>query len=305
MAERPLLAMPPPERRVPRPGRPPIDNIRPSEPARQAARVGPKFERLEQTLQGPEALAELRDDPTAIVPERALVFEVASDVVNFYQAVRGVPGLEFLGEDEGDAAPDEDFFVPDKNGEPREGKRVPRRFYFTIPDQAALRELVSLWQRYLRGQELGKGRAAWRNVFGHLADIRPWGPKDRLTEDAVEDWRERLETQPENPVRFEAEFWYRDNAARRETAEAAFIRKLKELDGQAIDRAIIDPIRYHAALVEVTPAVIQDLLEHPNIGLVAFDDVMVLRPQSMVSGPVERRPRKRDGDRSRGTRRRT
>jgi hypothetical protein len=249
--------------------------------------VGPKFQRLEDSLGDPQALAELRDDPAAIVPERALVFEVASDMVDFYQAVRGVPGLEFLGEDEGDAAPDEDFFIPDKEGNPREDKRVPRRFYFTIPDRAALDELVSLWKRHQRGEPLGRGRAAWKHVFGHLADIRPWGPKDRLTDDAVRDWRERLEQHPDEPVRFEVEFWYRDSAPRRQTAEAAFTGKLDELGGRLLDRAVIDPIRYHAALVEVAPAVIQELLANPEIGLVAFDDVMVLRPQSMISGPVE------------------
>ena len=178
MANRPLLAMPRPERRVPRPGRPPIENIRSADPARLAARLGPKFERLERSLPDPRMLADLRDDPSAIVPERALVFEVASAVVDFYRAVRGVPGLEFLGEDEGDAAPDEDFFVSDPEGEPRADKNVPRRFYFTIPDRAALRELVSLWHLYLRGEELGRGRAVWRHVFGHLADIRPSGPGD-------------------------------------------------------------------------------------------------------------------------------
>ena len=175
---------------------------------------GPKFERLARALGDPEVLGELRDDPSAIVPERALVFEVASEVADFYRAVRGVPGLEFLGEDEGDAAPDEDFYVPDKDGDPREDKRVPRRFYFTIPDQTALGELVSLWQKFQRGEKLGRGRTAWRDVFEHLADVRAWGPKDRLTEEAIEDWRERLQIAPDTPIRFEVEFWYRDNAAR-------------------------------------------------------------------------------------------
>ena len=287
MAERPLLAMPRPERRAPPAGRPPRESIPAADPARQAGRVGSKFTRLEETLGNPQVLGELRDDPSAIVPERAVVFEVASEVVDFYRAVRGVPGLEFLGEDEGDAVPDEDFFIPGRDGTPREDKRVPRRFYFTIPDQTALRELVSLWQSFQRGEELGKGRTAWRDVFGHLADIRPWGPQDRLTEEAIEDWRERLEMEPDNPVRFEVEFWYRDNAARRDSAEAAFTEKLAQLGGQLLHRAVIDAIRYHAVLVEVAPVVIQDVLEHPNVGLVAFDEAMVLRPQSMVSGPVE------------------
>ena len=38
-------------------------------------------------------------------------------IVNFYTwRCVGVPGLEFLGEDEGDAPPDEDFFIPDEDG---------------------------------------------------------------------------------------------------------------------------------------------------------------------------------------------
>ena len=287
MAERPLLAMPRPERRAPPAARPPREKIPPASAGRQAGRLGPKFERLERVLGDPDVLAELRNDPSAIVPERALVFEVASEIADFYRAVRGVPGLEFLGEDEGDAAPDEDFYVPDNDGAPRDDKRVPRRFYFTIPDRAALRELVSLWQRFQRGEELGRGRTAWRDVFGHLADVRPWGPRDRLTTEAVEDWRERLHFAPEAPIRFEVEFWYRDNAVRRETAETSFKEKLRELGGEILDRAVIDAIRYHAVLVEVVPEVIQDLFDHPDVGLVAFDDVMMLRPQSMVSGPVE------------------
>lgn len=287
MAERPLLAMPRPERRTPQAGRPPRESIPSANAERQTARIGPKFASLERILADPETLGELRDDPAAIIPERALVFEVASDVADFYRAVRGVPGLELLGEEEGDSVPDEDFFVPDKDGERREDKRVPRRFYFTIPDQAALRELVSLWRKFQRNEEFGRGRAAWREVFGHLADIRPWGPEDRLTEEAIEDWRYRLEFDPDTPIRFEVEFWYRDNAARRETAEATFVEKLKEVAGELLDRSVVDAIRYHAILVQVSPGVVRELLDHPDISLGAFDDVMILRPQSLVSGPVE------------------
>ena len=287
MADRPILAMPRPERRVPQAGNPPRERIAPASASSLASKLGPKFQRLQRALGDPSKLGELRDDPSAIVPERALVFEVASEVADFYRAVRGVPGLEFLGEDEGDAAPDEDFFVPDKQGAPREDKRVPRRFYFTIPDQTALSELVSLWHRFQRGEELGIGRTAWREVFGHLADVRPWGPKDRLTKEAVDDWQERLDFAPDTPIRFEAEFWYRDSTARREEAEAALSKKLQELGGDVLDRSVIDAIRYHAILAQVSPSVVRDLLTQPGVGLVTFDDVMVLRPQSLVSGPVE------------------
>ena len=43
--------------------------------------------------------------------------------------------------------------------------------------------------------------------------------QDRLTAEAVEDWRERLQFAPDTPIRFEAEFWYRNDEACRESAE--------------------------------------------------------------------------------------
>jgi len=286
MAERPLLALPQPDRRTPRAGRPPFESVQPVAPARQGARLGPKFERLERALPNPAALAELREDPTAIVPERALVFEVASTVVDFYRAVRGVAGLEFLGEDEGEAASDDDFVVFDK-GTAKPEKKVPRRFYFTMPDERALQELVSLWHRFQRREDLGRGRAEWQKVFSHLANIRPWGPQDRLTQEAIEEWETRLAAQPDQPIRFEVEFWHRENPARRERTEADFRREVEARNGQIIDRAVIDQIRYHAALVELLPGEVRGILDNPAIGFATFDDLMFLRPQSMVAGPVD------------------
>ena len=43
------------------------------------------------------------------------------------------------------------FLSQTRTDQPKADKRVPRRFYFTIPDQIALRELLSLWQRHQRG----------------------------------------------------------------------------------------------------------------------------------------------------------
>ena len=287
MSERPILTMPRPVTRNPIPGRPPLENVTSAHGDRQAERIGPKFERLEQSLGSPDLLAELRDDPAAIVPERALVFEVASNVADFYRAIRSVPSLEFLGEDEGEASADDDFCVMDREGELARDKSVPRRYYFTIPDQTALRELVSLWRRFQLGEELGKGRTAWRDVFGHLADIRPWGPEDRLTSETIRDWKERLEFDPESPIRFEVEYWFRASTEKRNTVETKFAKKLKEVGGKILDRSVIAEIRYHSNLVEVAPIVIQDLFQFPRVGLVAIDDVMMLRPQSMVSGPID------------------
>jgi hypothetical protein len=40
---------------------------------------------------------------------------------------------------------------------------------------------VRLWELFKTGQPLGYGKGQWNNVFGHLADVRPWGPKDRCS----------------------------------------------------------------------------------------------------------------------------
>ena len=287
MHECPILAMPRPKRLKLTGSGHPIDDISMVDPSQQIVRVGQKFKHLENSLRDPQVLAELRQEPSAIVPERTLVFEVASKFVDFDRAVRGVEGLDFLKEDDGDAVPDEFFFCLDKQGQKVEDKRVPRRFYFTIPNKEALDELVRLWKQYQAGQQLRKGQSAWKKVFGCLVEMRPWGPKDRLTEDVVKDWKERLEMKPNETVRFEVEFWYRNSASRRQSTEMEFRSIIEKQSGRLLDSVTIDQIQYHAVLAEVVPTVINDVLAHPEVGLITFDGIMVLRPQSMVSGSVD------------------
>jgi len=73
------------------------------------------------------------------------------------------------------------------------------------------------------------------------------GRKDRLTEETVANWRERLDAAGGEPIRFEVEFWYRDQEARRRSAEHAFAAELRRLRGVSLDWAEISPIRYQAS----------------------------------------------------------
>ena len=100
MGERPLLALPRPTKTPPGPGRRMFESVPGISAGRQTQRLGPKFDRLRQVLPDPAGLAELRDDPSAIVPERALVFEVTGTLTDFYRALGSIPGLELLGEEE-------------------------------------------------------------------------------------------------------------------------------------------------------------------------------------------------------------
>src|SRR5688572_24077300 len=98
------------QRAVPRP--------EPFPPARQTGAFSPKFNRLSEVLARDPTGLELRADPTALAPERLLVFEVRGSLSAFADAVRRVPGLELVDEeelegDETDKAPVAYLIVPD------------------------------------------------------------------------------------------------------------------------------------------------------------------------------------------------
>ena len=105
----------------------------------------------------------MRADATAIAPERLLVFEVRGAIQSFINAIRNIPSLEFIDEEE----LDED--QNDKNP----------NMYLVVPDGTALTQIVSLWKRW-QNDQLVRSETVWREVFETLRDIRPWGPNDRV-----------------------------------------------------------------------------------------------------------------------------
>ena len=190
MPEYPLLPLPAFERGdppVPRRGFGPSPPKLP--PGRQGERLGPIFERLANVLEEEPAGLSLLDDPTSIAPERALVLEVAGSLVDFQALTASVRGLEFLGDEEIEFEPDEDFFEIDarkeSKGEQRTDRQLGGRLYLAMPDVEALRQLLSLWERWQRGNGLPHGFTPWRDVFASLRKIRPWGPVDRLSEETI------------------------------------------------------------------------------------------------------------------------
>lgn len=281
MTERPLLSLPEAKRSIST-GKPATiqEVVRPLSSATQEKRLGPKFERLSRALPDPQFLAALRNDPAAIVPERALVFEIASEIVDFDRARRNIPGLEPLGEDQDEVSPDEDFII---DGKPE--KKIRRRIYFTMPDKIALQEIVSLWKLYQQGKNLGYGRGEWKKIFAHLADIRPWGPQDRVTAEARTEWSKFLKEAPDKPIKLEVEFWFRTSPTLRDAAHQSFQKIINDGNGSILDRTTIHEINYDAVLIQLPSKNIQEILNNPDIGLASFDEIMILRPQSLVIDP--------------------
>ena len=291
MIEYPLLPLPAFE-----PGEPPTSQgFPPGRPypvlstERQRCRLGPKFDRLRSVLESDRGGLSLRDDPSSIAPERALVLEVTGSIGDFYSIVRRVEGLEFLGDEEVEFEPDDDFFLIDtrvgREGHPRTDKPVGGRLYLAMPDVRALRELLGLWNRWQRGKDLPPGRTPWRDLFASLRDIRPWGPADRLTDTTIERWFEELETDPKAVCRIEAELWFRGTTALRDSPYQRLELAVSNAAGKIIDHAVIDDIGYEAALIDLPSTEIKRLIAREEIHLAICDEVMYLRPQSSVDIP--------------------
>ena len=286
MTDFPLLPMPTPERdnrrAGPRGGGKPIVPTR----RRQGERLQPTFQRVQSVFDRGDDPLTLLADPSAIAPERALVFEVAGTVDALGRAVSKLPGLEYLGDEALEFEPDEDFAEKDtrkgQEGQPRRDRPVRGRLYLAMPDISALRELLGMWNRYQRGQAPGLGNRPWFDLFEQLRHLRAWGPADRLPEDTVAYLNERIE-EGSSDVRLEVELWWRDDL---QQATSRFVEAVRAADGQVVHQASIPEIRYQAALVEVPVTEAQRLAVREEVALAICDDIMLIRPQSTAAIPA-------------------
>lgn len=234
----------------------------------QARSFGPKFDRLAEVFGRDPAGLELTNDPHSLAPERIIVFEVRGSVQNFATAVRRVPGLELIDEEE-------------LEGDEFDKEPV---LYLLVPDAAALRQLLSLWKRWVAGLPLGKGFAPWENLFGYLRDVRTWGPRDRLRELDQRYLEEEVDGLPDGePVRIEVEITYSANAERAAANESQVILNVRADGGAAVSRCYIADISYHAVLLEVTAAYVRRLIDLSQDTLAGSDAVLHIRAQSTLT----------------------
>ncbi|MBG0796806.1 S8 family peptidase [Methylocystis sp. L43] len=293
MAERPLLQIPESTRngrikKAPAPVDPNAKISRPG-PQSQGQRLGPRFDRLRQVAaqSASQATMSLRADPDAIAPERAIVFEVAGSLGDFYSQAGRITGLEFLLEDDVELSPDDNFHIVEtkQGAKVRRDESIGGRLYMAMPDLRALQEILRLWEIYSSGQSMPWGFSPWKTLFDLLRDVRAWGPTDRVLPETLNYWRKRIKARPEEPVRFEVELWFHKQTDRRARAALEIGNQVAALGGQVVSSAAIEPIRYHGMLVDLPAQRVTELLEHPNVTLARLDDIMYLRPQSVALFP--------------------
>jgi hypothetical protein len=204
------------------------------------------------------------------------VFEVRGTIGAFAAAVRNVPGLELIDEEELETDHDDKAPVA----------------YLMVPDIRALRDLESLWRRSQRG-ELLRGETPWRDVFALLRDLRTWGPADRIQLPEVDILSEQIVGRNENdPIKLEVELVYRANedvAVQREAEAGATVIGL---GGRIVSRSRIGDIAYHALLVDLPVRAVRRIVERSPDSIAGLDSVMHIRPQSIASSielsdPVE------------------
>jgi len=252
--EFPFLKIPEPVKSKPKTGKPNPPKVSGPGFSRQSERLGQAFSKLRSAIDDHRDLRELRDDPSSIAPERALVLEIAEGIQDFAKEAARL-GFEYLGEFEAELEPDKDFknsYQPTSN--------IQKKIYIALPSEASLRELLSLWTSYQKGEKLPPGFSNWSRLLDLLVDIRPWGPRDRLPPDVHEIISNQLAT-TERTLSLEFEFWHSKNAALRKTFSDSIRQEVLVLGGTVIDEAVISEIKYHGMLVEFPTDIVGQLLE--------------------------------------------
>jgi len=246
--------------------------------------VAPRLQRLEATFE-----ARVQAESAGTVPEEVVVLETIGTVDNFIVAVRNIAGLEWLGEiDEEDVPPDDDFFVPNAEGEPRVDKLLRGKLFLVFSSQRGLARILSLWRLWLQDRELPYGLRKWEQVFAQLKDVRTWSVNDRLEETGViDDWRLRVEND-EEVLPCEIELWFRNDWRQRQRAHDRVTAAIAEVDGEVVSEAVIEEIRYHALLVKLPIASIRPLLQSTtrDSRLVRCEQIQFFRAAGQVAGII-------------------
>ena len=249
----------------------------------QTTRFGGEFERLSRTLDDIEAGVDIAAEPNRIVPDRVLVLELKNSVQNFAREARrlGFAWMLEQGADGNDNVSDEEDLVdPAVAADPR--------LYALMPSREALQTLLRLWTAFTAQEPAPQGYGKWWQIFATLNVIRSWSAEDRIDQWTRTILQDQIRRNPTGAVRIEFDLWFREDPIVRLARMEAFQAKVAAADGRVLDRVLLEPIQYHAALVELPVRQALALIERAG-PLATADEVMVVRPQSFSPHPPSER----------------
>jgi hypothetical protein len=236
--------------------------------------------------------ATLSGTPDNPDPEMVVVFDLVGTVEAFAKAVSKVPGLEFLAEQEEDAAePDDDFYLLDQYGH-RTDDTVSESLYMVMTNAQAVTELIRLF--HLWGADpsakFERGLNPLRTAFHLLRDVRRWGPQDRVRETGLlRDWKTTVEMigGAQSSVRVEIELWFRTDASQRDAAQTEVTRRVQHAGGAVVRSAVIAGIGYHGLLAYLPYREVQTVVTHgpEAIELLTTDEIMFVAPAQPMTLP--------------------
>jgi hypothetical protein len=283
MPDRPplLLATPTVGPRQTRPGR--GSTITGPGTAAQTARLEPKLQRL--TTAFSTGRLTTTTTPAAALPDQVVVLEVAGELATFANAVRRIPGLEFLA-DEADEKVDADaeFAAVDQDGRRR---RYNRQLFLVASDAVAWQQILSLYQTWKAGQRLPHGLTAFRDLFARLRDVRAWNDHDRLERTgALDAWREDFAGLVDEPVEFEVELWHRSDPQVGQAEAALLATELADAGGEVVAQSAMSEIGYHGVLARVPARLLHDAVANREMRWMSTYGVRFFHAVGQISGSV-------------------
>lgn len=281
--ERPAVPLAPPavgERSTGRGGRGSFDG---PTTERQIERLAPAFERLTAAFEAQRL--RLADEPEALEPEQILVAEIVGELPDFVKAVQRIPGFEWLAEFvEDDRYIDDEFALISSDGR---RKPTTQQLFILASDQQAWRQLLSLWQRFQRGEPFARGTTQFRHLFAHLRELRQWSDADRLTRaGAAEAWLRDLADLGETPIPFEAELWFRDAEERRRAAHNTIDAELREVNGRILQELVLPAISYHGILGEAPARLLIEAAQLHDVRWLSTEGVRLFHPAGQAVAPA-------------------
>jgi hypothetical protein len=253
------------------------------------------FERL--TAAFDEQRVRVPDHPGAHEPELVLVLEVAGELNEFVNAMRRVPGLEFLAEQLEDEVEPDDFVAVDRKGRVHP---YARQVFLVASDAAAWREMLSLWERFKRGEEFPRGFAQFRHLFERLRELRMWSDRDRLElAGAAEVWLRELQGAGEELVHFEAELWWRSDPERRAASLVSLGEDIEAVGGAIAGAFELPEIAYQGVLATAPASLLVESARARDVRWLRTMGVRLFhaagqfaapRPEDVEDSPAVERP---------------